>query len=101
MRKLLQPEYRDLAAEYAELVKAHFGDRLVSLCFFGSVVRGEASPESDLDALVIADGLPRDLGSRIRDTNGIHGSLKKRPAYKKLRSEGRSALISDIYRVSV
>jgi predicted nucleotidyltransferase len=94
---LLQPEYRDLAAEYAELVKAHFGDRLVSLCFFGSVVRGEASPESDLDALVIVDGLPRDLGSRIRDTNGIHSSLKKHAAYRRLRSGGRSALISDIY----
>jgi len=94
---LLQPEYRDLAAEYVELVKAHFGDRLVSLCFFGSVVRGEASPDSDIDALVIADGLPRDFGSRIRDTNRIHESLKKRPAYKRLRSEGRSGLISDIY----
>jgi len=94
---LLQLEYRHLAAEYVELVKAHFGDRLVSLCFFGSVARGEASPESDMDALVIADGLPRDFGSRIRDTNSIHESLKKRPAYKRLRSEGRSALISDIY----
>lgn len=94
---MLQPEYRDLAAEYAELVKAHFGDRLVSLCFFGSVVRGEASPETDLYALVIADGLPRDLGLRIRDTNGIHSSLKKQPAYRRLRSERRSALISDIY----
>jgi len=94
---LLQLEYRDLAAEYVELVKAHFGDRLVSLCFFGSVARGEASPDSDIDALVIADGLPRDFGSRIRDTNRIHESLKKRPAYKRLRSEGRSGLISDIY----
>lgn len=94
---MLQVEYRDLAAEYAELVKAHFGDRLVSLCFFGSVVRGEASPDSDIDALIVADGLPRDYGSRIRDTNRIHESLKKRPAYRRLRSEGRSALISDIY----
>jgi len=95
--ELLQPEYRELAAEYVELVKEHFGDRLVSLCFFGSVVRGEASPDSDIDALVVADGLPRDFGSRIRHTNKIHESLKKRSTHKRLRSEGRSAQISDIY----
>ena len=94
---MIQPQYRDLAAEYVELVKAHFGDRLVSLCFFGSVVRGEASPDSDIDALVVADGLPRDFGSRIRETNSMHESLKKRPTYKRLRSERRSAQISDIY----
>ena len=94
---MLQPEYRDLTAEYAELVKAHFGHRLVSLCFFGSVVRGEASPESDIDALIVADGLPTGFGSRIRDTNKIHEFLKKRPAHRRLRSEGRNALISDIY----
>lgn len=33
---MLQTEYRDLAAEYVELVKAHFGDRLVSFIVFSA-----------------------------------------------------------------
>lgn len=94
---MLQVEYRDLAAEYVQEVKAHFGDRLVSICFFGSVARGEASPESDVDVLTIAEHLPKDYGLRVRETNTIHESLRKGDAYRRLRSEGRSAFISDVY----
>jgi predicted nucleotidyltransferase len=94
---LLQAEYRDIAAEYAQRVKEHFGDRLVSICFFGSVARGEASPDSDVDVLAIAERLPKDYGLRVRDTNRIHESLRKEQAYRRLRSEGRSAFISDVY----
>jgi hypothetical protein len=94
---LLQAEYRDLAEEYAQRVKAHFGDSLVSICFFGSVARGEASPESDVDVLTIAEHLPKDYGLRIRETSRIHELLRKAQAYRRLRSEGRSAFISDLY----
>jgi predicted nucleotidyltransferase len=94
---LLQAEYRDLGEEYVQAVKAHFRDRLVSICFFGSAARGEASLESDIDVLIVAEDLPRDLGLRVRDTNSIHESVKKGQAYRRLRSEGRSAFISDIY----
>jgi hypothetical protein len=94
---LLQAEYRDFASEYAERVKAHFDDRLVSICFFGSAARGEASLESDIDVLVIAENLPRDYGLRIRETNRIHELLRKGEVYKRLRSTGASAFISDVY----
>ena len=94
---MLQAEYRDLAAEYTRMVKAYFGDRLVSICLFGSVARGEASPESDIDVLTIVERLPKDYGLRIRETNRIHASLRKGQAYQRLRSNGRSAFISDVY----
>jgi hypothetical protein len=94
---MLQAEYRDLAAEYAQRIKAHFGDRLVSICFFGSAARGEASPESDIDVLIIAEDLPKDYGLRIRETNRIHESLRKGQAYRRLRSADASAFISDVY----
>jgi len=94
---LLQAEYRDLAAEYVHRVKAHFGDRLVSICFFGSAARGEASLGSDVDVLTVADHLPKDYGLRIRETNRIHEALRMGQAYRRLRSEGRSAFISDVY----
>lgn len=40
------------------------GDALVSVVLFGSVARGEAREESDIDVLVIADGFPRSLRER-------------------------------------
>lgn len=92
----LQPEYRELADEYARLVKEFFGDSLRSICFFGSVVRGEATPESDLDVLVVAERLPKDLGLRMRETISIHEELKNSEAYRRLRSLRRSAFVSDI-----
>lgn len=94
---MLQREYEELAKEYVRLAKMHFGSRLWSICFFGSVARGEATPESDLDALIVADGLPRDIGLRFRETNPMHNSLRRTEAYRKLRSLGRCGTVSDIF----
>ncbi len=94
---MLQSEYRELAAEYAQLVRQHFGDRLCSICFFGSAVRGGASPESDLDALIVVNDLPQDVGLRVRETAPIHEAVRRTEAYRGLRMKGRSGFISDIY----
>ncbi len=94
---MLQGEYEQLSAEYVRLVKEHFGSRLHSICFFGSVPRGEASPESDTDALVIADGLPSDIGLRFQETGPIHEAIRTTEAYKTLTAHNRCGLISDIF----
>ena len=94
--RTLQPEYRELAEEYVRLVKMHFGNRLWSISFFGSAARGEATSESDLDALVVADELPQDMGLRFRETNSIHDSLRQTEAYRRIKSLRRSATVSDI-----
>ncbi len=94
---MLQEEYRGVADEYARLVKQFFGDRLVSLCFFGSVPRGNATPESDLDALIVVEGLPRDVGLRVRETAPIHHALRRSEAYRKLRASRRSAFVSEVF----
>lgn len=93
----LQPEYREVADEYARAVKEFFGERLRSICFFGSVVTGEATPESDIDVLVVAERLPEDIGLRAHETNFIHENLRRGEAYRMLRSQGRTAFISDIF----
>ena len=66
----LQEEYRTLANEYVRATSEFFGDRLVSICFFGSVARGEAKADSDIDVLVVATELPRDVGLRIPRPQG-------------------------------
>lgn len=44
-------------AAYAGRLRTVFGDRLVELRLFGSFARGEANEDSDVDVLVVIDGL--------------------------------------------
>lgn len=41
-------------------------ERLISIVLFGSVARREARPTSDIDVLLVAEGLPRSLADRRR-----------------------------------
>jgi predicted nucleotidyltransferase len=45
---------------------AEQGERLVSLVLFGSVARGQTRPGSDIDLVIVAEGLPRSLAERRR-----------------------------------
>ncbi len=93
----MQKGYVRLIEEYCSAIKDHFSDRLISICLFGSVARGEAKPDSDIDILIVADGFPIDIGMRIKETNYIHECLKKSKAYISLRKSNMSGLISDIF----
>jgi len=42
---------------YAARLRARFGERLRDVRLFGSFARGEAGPRSDVDVLVVVDGL--------------------------------------------
>ena len=96
MYQTLQVEYRELAEEYARAIKELFENRLVSICFFGSVAKGTATVESDIDVLVVAENLPRDIGFRMRETIPIHERVRSSEPYRKVRSEGRSAFLSPV-----
>jgi predicted nucleotidyltransferase len=60
---------------YVALLEGRFGSDLVSVVVFGSRVRGQAKPESDIDVLVVIRGLPlnrferyggfRDIAERV------------------------------------
>jgi hypothetical protein len=93
----MQKEYVGLIEKYCSLIKNHFRDRLISICLFGSVARGEANQGSDIDILIVADDLPIDIGMRIKETNYVHENLKKSEAYISLRKSGVSGLVSDIF----
>lgn len=44
-------------SQYAERLRAVFGERLVEVRLFGSFARGEANEDSDVDVLVLVEGL--------------------------------------------
>ena len=43
----------------AQRIREYYGGRLVSLALFGSVARGTSHRGSDMDLLIVANGLPR------------------------------------------
>jgi predicted nucleotidyltransferase len=49
---------REIAARYAQALEEALGERLVSVVLYGSVARGETRETSDVDLLVVAEGLP-------------------------------------------
>ena len=55
-----------IAQHYTQALKAYFGDRLMAVVLYGSVARGEQTPESDIDLLIVADGLPASHRARNR-----------------------------------
>jgi predicted nucleotidyltransferase len=62
---LLAPTTRAAVDEFAARVRAHFGARLVRLALFGSHARGDATDDSDIDVLVIIDGMTSADGRQV------------------------------------
>ncbi|RLE56664.1 MAG: nucleotidyltransferase domain-containing protein [Thermoprotei archaeon] len=51
--------YRSILLKLVEVLERRFGDDLVSVVLFGSVARGEARPDSDVDLIIVVRNLPR------------------------------------------
>jgi hypothetical protein len=54
--------FRGPLREFCERALAMFGRRLLSVVLFGSVARGDWGEDSDLDLLLVVEGLPEDAG---------------------------------------
>ena len=90
----MKPESFDpaeLARQYTEALKRHFGDRLVSVVLYGSVARGDYTNTSDIDLLIVAEGLPE---SR-RERNRILVDIEEREFSHVLRKLHRQGIYMD------
>jgi len=63
-QKELNETLKSLAEKYAQLAKENLGANLVSVALFGSVARGEAKPNSDIDLLIVCEDLPKGMFKR-------------------------------------
>lgn len=64
-----------LAVEYARRLQEGLGGNLVSVVLFGSVARGEATPNSDLDFLIVMEDLPHGRFRRLAMLDPIEAAF--------------------------
>ncbi len=88
----MQQHYYDILQRLLEGLKKHF--KLVSLVVFGSVARGDARRDSDLDILVVADDLPEDRFLRFKLFEEAEKEVE--PVLRRLREEGYFIFLSPI-----
>jgi len=72
-----------LIGKFEDLVRALFrksaefyGDRLISFVVFGSVGRKAMRPDSDIDFLLVVDGLPRGRLRRVGEFEAVEAEMK-------------------------
>jgi predicted nucleotidyltransferase len=73
---------------FVEAVLQAFGDQVVSIVLYGSVARGTAKPDSDVDFLLILKEPPAEYWKRLRSLVPILRRLREEPCSKQLQTEG-------------
>lgn len=76
--------YRRLLEVFKELVLDNLKDSLISLVLYGSVARGEAKRESDIDLLIIQRNTPEAYYKRLQPLIEAWQRLKETSEYKVL-----------------
>jgi len=84
------------AEEFVEILEDVLGDDLVSVVLFGSVAKGEARSDSDIDLLIVAENLPRSMLARADIV--IEAEKKLFDAMGKEQAPGSRPMIAAIMR---
>jgi predicted nucleotidyltransferase len=87
-------EYQGLLDAFVGLVQHALGDQLVSLVLYGSVARGTARPDSDVDLLLVLREAPAGYWKRLQPLLPILKKLRKEPCWKKLEEQGLIPFLS-------
>lgn len=62
-----QGRYAQLVLLWCRKLLSYYGKRMRSIVLYGSVARGAASSSSDIDFMLVVDGLERSYGKRINE----------------------------------
>lgn len=86
--KAMQKEYQNLLTDFIQILRERFKDDIVSIVLFGSVARGNAKKESDIDLCLIIKNLPKSRFLRNRLLSCPLADLRETRSYKELRIKG-------------
>ena len=90
----MQAAYDALLADLTRACRQHYGDRLLSVAVYGSVGRGLPRPDSDVDLLIVAQGLADRHSLRLRDFRAVEDRL--RPSLDAARTAGLQPELSPV-----
>ena len=93
---LTYKDYEILLSQFKKLLIERLGDSVVSLILYGSVARGTAHMESDIDLLLILKDAPKVYYERLQPIVELEYELRKGEAYKELRLKGLMPCLSPI-----
>ncbi|MGQ9514061.1 MAG: nucleotidyltransferase domain-containing protein [Thermoproteota archaeon] len=91
--KISEP-YGDILSNLLQTFRKRLEDKLVSFVIYGSVARGDARKDSDIDMLIIAEGLPKGRLQRNRLFEEIESNIEE--PIEKLFNKGYSIDFSPI-----
>lgn len=91
---MLKERFRELEQGLLSEVMRFYGPRLVTFAVYGSAGRGTQRFDSDIDVLIIADGLPHGRMKRVKEFELVEERLE--PFMKTLRQQGIETYISPI-----
>lgn len=74
---MLREHFEGLLKRLLEEVQRYYGERLVSLVVFGSVGRGTPRFDSDVDILLVADGLSPSRPQRLEEFENVERALEE------------------------
>lgn len=77
--------YKGILERFLELLEKTLGDSLVSLVLYGSVARGDAKADSDIDLLLILRDPPDNYHRRLDQVLGVQYDLEREEVYQRVR----------------
>lgn len=91
---MLLQAYEQFLPEILEAVRKVYGEKLVTLAVFGSVGRSTPRPDSDIDMLIVAEGLPHGRMKRVIEFERVEEILTA--PIKRLESAGIYTFLSPV-----
>lgn len=90
----LKKRFRELEKRLLSEIKSFYGKRIISVAIFGSAARETQRFDSDVDILIIVEGLPKGRMRRVREFEAVEERVE--PLLKSLQKEGINTYISVI-----
>lgn len=93
---MLKESFDELVDRMVCAVRAVYGERLISIVLYGSVARGTMRHDSDMDVVIVAEGLPNGRMSRIREFEAVEDRLTEH--FRRAASRGVTAGLSPVFK---
>jgi predicted nucleotidyltransferase len=81
-------EYRLLLDRFVSLVQGTLGNQVISIVLYGSVARGKAGPESDIDVLLVVEDASPAYWRRLEPLLPVLRQLRKESYWREIESRG-------------